>query len=109
LAVVFLAEPPVINGIPDPNLLRLPGRNFTDVDIIRTREKPAEVHYRLAYGTDFLYIYVEALGDKLTYNDRAYQKGDGFHMVVARAMAGNPPSNEFYAVACSAVDRPPAT
>ena len=104
--VDFLASPPVIDGILDPGLARLPRRTFSQVDLLGTAEKPVEAHYRLAYGTDFLYVYVEARGDKLTFNDRAYQNGDGFHIVIARPLPGDAPTNEFYVAACSAVNRP---
>ncbi len=107
--VDFLAAPPLIDGILDPVLVsRLPRRLFASVDSIGVTggEQPPEAHYRLAYGTDFLYAYVEARGDKLATNDRAYQNGDGFHMVIGRALSGDAPTTEFYVAACSAVDRP---
>jgi predicted esterase len=87
-------------------LLRLPRRGFSKVDPYGTTEQPVEAHYRLAYGTDFFYVYVEAQGDKLAYNDRAYQNGDGFHMVIARPLPGDAATTEFYVAACSAVNRP---
>ena len=104
--VDFLAGPPTIDGVLDPGLGRLPRRLFSQVEPFGPGVKPVEAHYRLAYGTGFLYVYVEAQGDRLTYNDRAYQNGDGFHMVIARTEPGNAPTNEFYVAACSAVDRP---
>jgi predicted esterase len=104
--VDFLAAPPTIDGVLDPGLGRLAHRTFSQVDPFGTDAKPVEAHYRLAYGTDFLYVYVEARGDKLTFNDRAYQNGDGFHMVIARPLPGDAPTDEFYVAACSAVDRP---
>ena len=75
--VDFLAEVPVIDGVLDPALRDLPRRAFSQVDLFGTAEKPVDAHYRLAYGTNFLYVYVEAQGDRVTYNDRAYQNGDG--------------------------------
>ncbi|RPJ02836.1 MAG: hypothetical protein EHM31_02480, partial [Candidatus Aminicenantes bacterium] len=104
--VDFLAAPPVIDGVLDPGLGRLARRMFSQVDRYETGETPAEASYRMAYGTDFLYVYVEGRGDKLTFNDRAYQNGDGFQMVIARPLPGNAAANEFYVAACSAVDRP---
>jgi predicted esterase len=104
--VDFAADHPVIDGVLDPALARLPRRGFSQVDPMGTEAKPVEAHYRLAYGTDFLYVYVEARGDRLTFNDRAYQNGDGFHMVIARPRPDDAPADEFYVAACSAVDRP---
>jgi predicted esterase len=106
--VDFLAAPPVIDGILDPALSsRLPRRGFSKVDrFINADAQPPDAHYRLAYGTDFLYVYVEAQGDALAYNDRAYQNGDGFHLVIAKPLPGDAPTTEFYVAACSAVNRP---
>jgi predicted esterase len=104
--VDFLAAAPAIDGVLDPQLRGLPRRTFSQVDFFGAVMKPAEAHYRLAYGTDFFYVYVEAQGDTLAFNDRAYQNGDGFHMVIARALPGNAPTGEFYVAACSAVNRP---
>jgi len=104
--VDFLANPPAIDGVLDPALGRLPRRAFSQVDPFGTDARPGDAHYRLAYGTGFLYVYVEGQGDKLVFNDRAYQNGDGFQMVVARALPGNAATDEFYVAACSAVDRP---
>jgi predicted esterase len=104
--VDFLTAAPAIDGILDSGLRTLPRRMFSEVILVGTGDKPVEAHYRLAYGTGFLYVYVEAQGDKLTFNDRAYQNGDGFHMVIAKPLPGDEPTNEFYVAACSAVDRP---
>ncbi len=104
--VDFLAAPPAIDGVIDPALRALPRRTFSQADVWGAPGQPPDAHYRLAYGTDFLYVYVEAQGDALAYNDRAYQNGDGFHFVIARALPGNAPTNEFYVAACSAVNRP---
>jgi len=102
----FLAAAPAIDGVLDPGLGRLARRTFSQVDPFGTAAKPVGAHYRLAYGTDFFYVYVEARGDKLICNDRAFQNGDGFHMVIARPLPEDAPTDEFYVAACSAVDRP---
>ncbi len=104
--VDFLAAPPAIDGLLDAGLRTLPRRTFSQVELFGTDAKPVEAHYRLAYGTDFLYVYIEAQGDRLTFNDRAYQNGDGFHMVIAKPLPGDAPADEFYVAAGSAVDRP---
>jgi predicted esterase len=104
--VDFLATPPVIDGLLDDGLRHLPRRTFSQVDVSGTDENPVDAHYRLAYGTQFLYVYVEAQGDALTYNDRAYQNGDGFQLLIGRPMPGNEPTREFYVAVGSAVNRP---
>ncbi len=104
--VDFVAVAPTIDGRLDRGLEGLPRRAFSQVDPFGPAGEPVEAHYRLAYGADLLYVYVEARGDRLTFNDRAFQNGDGFHMVIARPRPGDAPSDEFYVAACSAVDRP---
>ena len=63
------------------------------------------ISYRLAYGARFFYVYIEAEAETFAYRDRAYQNGDGFTVVLAMPKPGNAPSEEFYVLACSAVDR----
>ena len=103
--ITFLAEAPVIDGILDPGLQNLPVRSFSQIVKVPAENQLIPVSYRLAYGTSFFYVYVEAEADELTFRDRAYQNGDGFHMVLALPRPDNEPTDEFYVVACSAVDK----
>jgi predicted esterase len=111
--VTFLSSAPTIDGVLDNDLVRLlPLRefDFTHVgDGYPALEVGAEspgipASYRLGYGTGFFYVYVEALADKLTFRDRAYQNGDGFSMVLAVPRPDNAPTDEFYVLSCSAVN-----
>jgi predicted esterase len=105
-AVTFLARPPVIDGVLDGDLARLPVREFTAVEKDDPANPTIAARYRLAYGADFLYLYVEADAPRLVYRDRAYQNGDGFSLVLAAPRPDDAPSDEFYVLSCSAVDRP---
>lgn len=104
-AVSYLSEAPVIDGILDVELRDLPTRNFSTLWKSDPDNPTIPVSYRLAYGTHFLYVYIEASADKLEYRDRAYQNGDGFTVVLTVPQPENAPSEEFYVLGCSAVDR----
>ena len=112
--VTFLSSAPTIDGILDEDLVRLlPLREFDFTQV--GDEYPAlevgagspgiPASYRLGYGTGFFYLYVEALAEKLTFRDRAYQNGDGFSMVLAVPRPDNAPTDEFYVLSCSAVNQ----
>jgi predicted esterase len=105
-AVTFLAQWPVIDGVLDSDLARLPVRQFTQVEKDDPANPTIGARYRLAYGTDFLYLYVEADAPRLVYRDRAYQNGDGFSLVLAVPRPDDAPADEFYVLSCSAVNRP---
>ncbi len=104
--VTFLVDAPIIDGVLDHELASLPRREFPHVIPGDSSSAPIPAHYRLAYGADFLYVYVEAGADRLVYNDRAYQNGDGFAMVIAIPRPDDAPTEEFYVLACSAVQDP---
>jgi predicted esterase len=103
--VDYIPQRPEIDGTLDDALKHLPERRFT----VLTKSDPGNpdvpVSYRLAYGARFLYVYIEAAAGGLQYRDRAYQNGDGFTVVLAVPRPDNAPSEEFYVLACSAVDR----
>jgi predicted esterase len=105
-AVTFLSEPPRIDGHLDPGLEDLPVRDFSRVGKSEPENAVVACHYRLAYGTQFLYAYVEADGEELTFRDRAYQNGDGFAMVLCLPTPDDEPTEDFYVLACSAVNEP---
>jgi predicted esterase len=103
--VNFLSETPVIDGVLDRCLEFLPARHFTKIYKQKGDSAPS-ISYRLAYGTGFFYLYLEAAADRLVFRDRAYQNGDGFVMLLARARPNHEATDEFYELACSAVKRP---
>jgi predicted esterase len=104
--ITFIARAPEIDGRLDSALKSLPVREFTHVWRGDVENPLPRSTFRLAYGTDFLYVYVESEGQQLTFRDRAYQNGDGFIMVIAAPRPDNEPAEEFYVLACSAVNQP---
>jgi predicted esterase len=104
-AVTYLSRAPRIDGTLDEELGSLPVRRFSVMHKSTGDNPDTEAVYRLAYGTEFLYVYIEAEAEKLSYRDRAYQNGDGFTVVLTVPKPDNAPSREFYVLACSAVDR----
>lgn len=104
--VTFLIEKPEIDGHLDSELSDLPVREFSRVAKSEPENPVVPCHYRLGYGTDFFYVYVEAEGDRLAFRDRAYQNGDGFAMVLCLPTPDDEPTGDFYVLACSAVDSP---
>ncbi len=105
-AVPFLPEAPRIDGRLDPCLQGLPA--FTFNRAIKTAEgnPTVEASYRLAYGADFLYLYLEWPAEQIVYRDRGYQNGDGFILVLAMPRPENAPTEEFYVLGFSAQDDP---
>ena len=104
--VTFLAKPPVIDGILDKELDHLPARTFSI--LAKTNRKTPDIHtsYRIAYGADFLYLYLEIADNHLIFRDHAYQNGDGFHLVFAVPHEHNEGSDEYYLLGFSANDIP---
>ncbi|MFH0736696.1 MAG: prolyl oligopeptidase family serine peptidase [bacterium] len=103
--ITFLQEKPIIDGVLDKSLENLPIRMFETIWKIK-KDSLVKVNYKLAYGTGFFYVYIEAEAEKLTFRDRAYQNGDGFILLIAKPQPNNEPTDEFYELACSAVNDP---
>lgn len=103
--VTFIENTPVIDGRLDASLQYLPVRYFCNA-AKKKEDKLNNITFRMAYGTNFFYLYIEADADKLIYRDRAYQNGDGFVVTLAKPMPNNEAANEFYDLACSAVNKP---
>jgi predicted esterase len=104
-AVTYLSEEPAVDGKLDTSLQDLPIRRFTMVEKSASGNPVVALSYRLAYGAQFLYVFIEVEAERLTCRDRAYQNGDGFVLVLTHPAPGNAPTREFYVLACSAVDR----
>jgi predicted esterase len=95
-AVTFLAKAPVVDGRLDETLRGLPVRRFDSG--VRRGEAASDrvVTYRLAYGTEFLYVFIEADQPAFSARDRGYQNGDGCHLVLALPRPDGEASEEFY-------------
>lgn len=103
--VDFLSTSPAIDGVLDDGLERLPERSFSLVWKSEAANDQAPARFRLGYGTGFFYVYVESEGDSLVFRDRAFQNGDGFVILLGARRPGGSPTDEFYVLACSAVDQ----
>jgi len=102
--VDFLSSIPVIDGKLDDELRSLPVRSFNLVDKSSPHNPDTNANYRMAYGAEYFYLYIEADGAHLSYRDRAYQNGDGFNLLLTRPKADNSATDEFYVLAAGAVD-----
>jgi len=94
--VNFLPRAPVIDGILDSELESLPARRFTTMQKSKSANPGLNIHYRLAYGMKFFYIYIEVEQRDLSERDRGYQNGGGFHIVFANPKPNDQPTDEFY-------------
>lgn len=102
----FLPHAPCIDGVLDAELQYLP--SFPLAVFFKTAEDSPTVEssYRLAYGTDFLYLYLSWPADRIICRDRGYQNGDGFILVLATPRPEDAPTDEFYVLGFSAQDSP---
>jgi hypothetical protein len=103
--VQFLRDAPVIDGIPDPGfetlmkpLILAPGGPTG------SEAGTPKAYLRIGYGTLFLYILIRVESDSITYRDRAYQNGDGFHFTLVRPRPGDSATDEFFVIRCSPGD-----
>ena len=98
-AVEFLEQVPAIDGRLDDELSGLARRTFA----ILVKDNPAnpdtQGDYRLAYGSDFLYLYIDVEAERLITRDRGYQNGDGFILVLKRPLPDNADSPELFMLA----------
>lgn len=102
--VSFLSEAPEIDGFLDKKLKNLQMRKFNHIFKLNPENPTVTTSYRLAYGKDFLYCYIEVETDKYICRDRGYQNGDGFLLLLTVPRPGNQPSDEFYLLGCYPTD-----
>ncbi len=95
-AVTYLAKAPEIDGRLDEALRSLPLRRFPILEKSRVSNPVREAGYRLAYGTEFLYVFIEVDKPAWTARDRGYQNGDGCHLVLTLPRPDGAASREFY-------------
>ena len=105
-AVDFLPSAPVIDGQLDAGLRGLPVRHFPEVIREDGGKGAPAVTWRMAYGTDFLYLFIQVAADRPVCRDRGYQNGDGFHLVLAKPRPDGGATGEFYVLGFSAVVDP---
>lgn len=74
---------------------------FTDKMLTGNDTSGTSAGYYLAYDSRNFYLYIEAEGDSITFRDRAYQNGDGFHMMLGKPQTDGSPTDEFYVMGFS--------
>lgn len=95
LNIPFVENLPVIDGLPDESLSRIAWQSFPYSEKSNNSNLDFTTRYKLAYSLNCLYLLIETEGDSIVYRDRAYQNGDGFHLVIARPDSGKA-TDEFY-------------
>ena len=95
LDIPFLQNLPVINGLPDESLNRIAWQDFPYSEKSNDSNPDLACRYKLAYSLNYLCLLIETESDSIIYRDRAYQNGDGFHLVIARPDSGKA-TDEFY-------------
>jgi predicted esterase len=103
--IPYIAETPLIDGNPDKCIDKLPFYVFNQNPSDES-QTPIPVRFKIAYNSNFLYLYIESDKAKFTFRDRAYQHGDGFLLLIAGVKPDGSQADEFYELACSAVDKP---
>jgi predicted esterase len=105
--VDFIAEAPLIDGILDRGLEgRLPVRQFGYLVKSNPENPTVDATYRLAFNASFLYLYIEMDAEDYVCRDRGYQNGDGFFMVLNKALESNEPSPDFYVLGLNPTEDP---
>jgi len=95
-AVDFLEREPAIDGRLDVELQGLARRSFAVLVKMNPANADTKADYRLAYGSDFLYLYIDLQAEQLVCRDRGYQNGDGFILLLNRPLPGNAESPELF-------------
>jgi len=99
--ITFLPNRPDIDGQLDKDLIDLPIRKFSSRIRFSPFQRSIKPHYRLAYGHDFFYLYIEVKAKEIVKRDRGFQNGDGFHMLIANPGPDQKLTDEFYVMGFS--------
>jgi predicted esterase len=97
--ISFLEKEPVIDGKLDDDMKILPKRDFSLIYMNNDSHPAAAATYRIAYGMEFLYIFIEVEADKYICRDRGYQNGDGIILVLTKTNQTKKDSDEKYMLA----------
>lgn len=96
ISIPFIDNLPIIDGLPDNNLNTFQWQNFLYTEKTNSNNKEYSVHYKMLYGYTFLYLIIECNSDSIICRDRAYQNGDGFHLVISKSHSDDELADEFY-------------
>jgi hypothetical protein len=68
--IPFLSHAPVIDGVLTPDKAQLPARRFAHTFKMDPGNPDFDLCYRLAYGTDYLYLYIQVDAETFICRDR---------------------------------------
>jgi predicted esterase len=112
-ALAYLNKPPVVDGVLDDALQGLPQHGFMmsmrmgpNQIKIGAGDDDVPIHYRMAYGAQFLYLYIEMETPEYVCRDRGYQMGDGFMLILGRPRSWSRPTDDYYILGFSPQDTP---
>ena len=103
LHIPFLETLPVIDGLPDKFADEVQWHEFGYSEKSAETNPDVSERYKLMYDYSFLYLIVESGSDSIVCRDRAYQNGDGLHLVVARPDSDRA-TDQFYVLRFSPPD-----
>lgn len=102
--IPFFENTPASNRHAEKDWNAVKWRNFSRVEKTNEQNKDFVVRYKIAYNYLYLYLLLETNSDSIIHRDRAYQNGDGFHMVIAMPDSGKP-TGQFYVLRFSPADQ----
>lgn len=100
-SVPYIDREPAVDGFPDKDLPSFELKEFATVRKSSNENPDIHARYYIAYSEKFLYLYIEASADKITLRDRAYQNGDGFHLMIGKPQQNGEATSEFYVLGFS--------
>lgn len=94
--ITFWTAAPAITGLLDEAKSALPVRRFPHVMKLNPASTAVEASYRLAYGTDFLYVLIQIEKTPIVCRDRGYQHGDGMLLALGAVQPEGKITPEYY-------------
>lgn len=99
----FMQKIPTLDGLPDAGPDNMEWLKFPCYEKSDNTNPDITTRYKMGYTLNYLYLIIETESDSIFHRDRAYQNGDGFHLVIARPDSGRA-SAEFYVLRFSPAD-----
>ena len=96
LTIPYLKTRPIIDGKANDSLHNFKLHEFNRIYKSNPGNKETRIEYYSAYNSEYLYLYIETNADSIIRRDRAYQNGDGFHLMLGERQNDDEPTDEFY-------------
>lgn len=97
----LLEKIPSIDGKPDVDLT---WHDFPVIEKSSSNNSLPGARYMIGYDVEYLYMIIEYDSNSITTRDRAYQNGDGFHLVISKVESDQQRTKEFYVLRFSPPD-----